>query len=120
MEKALRAIEEGELIGWLHEGLDAGVDQVHLRAGCAPLGTGHGGARRLGTRPLVDEDLLAVTEILLRRCYVPESVAEDRCDAAHELAMLCELRDRALVVPFLGRDDRGLFVVLELARPLRP
>ena len=120
MGAGLLPIEERELIALLDEGLAAGADAVYFRAGCAALGTGHGGRpRRLGTRQLAEDDLMAITEILLRRCYVPEALDADPCDAAHELGMLCELRDRALVIPHMARDEHGLLLVLELARPIR-
>lgn len=118
MKSVPSPIEEGELIALLREGLTDGADTVHFRPGCAPMGTGHGFARRLGSRQMAADDLLSITEILLRRCYVPEAVSDDDCDAAHELGLLCELRDEALLVPHLGRDRHGLFIVVELARPL--
>jgi hypothetical protein len=119
MTTELLPIGEEELIGLLREGLDEGADRVHFRTGCAPLGTGHGTSRRLGLRQLAAHDLMSIAEILLRRSYVPERLEEDRCDAAHELMLLCELREEALLVPYLGRDEGGLFIVVELARPLR-
>jgi hypothetical protein len=111
-------IDEGELIQLFREGLDGGVDRVHFRAGSAPLGTGHGIATQLGSRQLAADDVLSIAEILLRRTYVPESLSDSTCDAATELHLLCELHEEALLVPQMGRDDRGLFIVVELARPL--
>lgn len=115
---ALERIAEAEVLELLRQGLQGEADRVWFRAGCAPLAVGHGFAKPLRFRQLAAEDVDAVAELLLLQGYVPESLCEDRCDAAHALALLCELPGEAILESRLLREEDALVVVVEIARPL--
>jgi hypothetical protein len=114
----LERIGEDEVLGLLREGLDHEADRVWFRVGCAPLAVGHGFARKLPYRQLAAEDVAAVAELMLYQGYVPDRVAEDPADAAHELAVLCELPGEAILETRLAREEGQLVVMVEIARPL--
>jgi hypothetical protein len=118
MAEALTRIGEDEVLGLLREGLANQADRIWFRPGCAPLAVGHGFARKLPFRQLAEEDVAAVAELMVWQGYVPECVAEDPVDAAHELPVLCELPGEAILETHLGREDGGLVVMVEIARPL--
>jgi hypothetical protein len=118
MPERLARIEEREVLGLLREGLAQEADRIWFRPGCAPLAVGHGFARKLRFRQLLSEDVGAVAELLLRESYVPERLADDPADVAHELAVLCELRGEAILETRLAREEGGLVVMVEIARPL--
>jgi hypothetical protein len=115
---ALERIGEGEVLELLREGLESEADRVWFRPGCAPLAVGHGFARKLAFRQLAADDVDAVAELLLAQGYVPESLSEDRADAAHALALLCELPGQAILETRLAREGAELVVMVEIARPL--
>jgi hypothetical protein len=118
MPKRLARIEEREVLGLLREGLAQEADRIWFRPGCAPVAVGHGFARKLAFRQLAAEDVGVVAELLLRESYVPERLAEDPTDAAHELPVLCELRGEAILETRLAREEAGLVVMVEIARPI--
>ncbi len=118
MPGALARIGEVEVLGLLREGLREEADRIWFRAGCAPLAVGHGFARPLAFRQLAAEDIAAVAELLLRESYVPECLAADPAEAGHELPVLCELPGEAILETRMGREDEGLVVMVEIARPL--
>jgi hypothetical protein len=118
MPEVLERIGEDEVLGLLREGLDHAADRVWFRVGCAPLAVGHGFARKLPFRQLAAEDVAAVAELFLFQGYVPDCVAEDPVDAAHELPVLCELPGEAILETHLAREDGDLVVMVEIARPL--
>ena len=118
MRKRIAEIAEPELIALLRRGLEGEADRVWFRAGCAPLATGHGWARKLPFRQLLAEDVEAVAGILLAQSFVPERLAADPTDAAHELPLLCELRGEALLEARFALQEGALVVVVEIARPL--
>jgi hypothetical protein len=114
----LERIAETEVLELLREGVAHEADRIWFRAGCAPLAVGHGFARKLPFRQLAAEDVAAVAELMLRQGYVPDCVAEDPVDAAHELPVLCELAGEAILETRLGSEEGGLVVMVEIARPL--
>ena len=114
----LERIGEQDVLGLLREGLANQADRVWFRAGCAPLAVGHGFARALAFRQLAAEDVAVVAELMLFQGYVPDCVAEDPVDAAHELPVLCELPGEAILETRLAREDGELVVMVEIARPL--
>jgi hypothetical protein len=114
----LERIGEDDVLGLLREGLANEADRVWFRVGCAPLAVGHGFVRKLPFRQLAAEDVAAVAELMLYQGYVPDCVAEDPTDAAHELLVLCELPGEAILETRLAREDGDLVVMVEIARPL--
>lgn len=118
MRAMLERIGEDDVLDLLREGLANEADRVWFRAGCAPLAVGHGFARKLPFRQLAAEDVAAVAELMLYQGYVPDCIAEDPADAAHALPVLCELPGEAILETRLVREDEGLVVMVEIARPL--
>jgi hypothetical protein len=114
----LQRIGEDDVLGLLREGLDHEADRVWFRVGCVPLAVGHGFARKLPYRQLAAEDVAAVAELMLYQGYVPDRVALDPADAAHELHVLCELPGEAILETRLAREEGELVVMVEIARPL--
>jgi hypothetical protein len=117
MQAAAR-IDESELMALVREGIDWDADRLWFRAGCLPLATGHGWAEPLPYRQLAADDVEAVAGHLLRGGFVPERLAGDRTDAAHELPLLTELPGEALLETRIARDGAELVVLVEIARPL--
>lgn len=115
---ALERIGEAEVLELLRQGLYGEADRVWFRPGCAPLAVGHGFARPLRFRQLAAEDVDAVAELLLLQGYVPETLSEDRSDAAHAIPLLCELPGEAILESRLLREGDALVVIVEIARPL--
>jgi hypothetical protein len=118
MSGCVERMGEQELLELLREGVAHQADRVWFRVGCAPLAVGHGFVRKLPFRQLAAEDVDTVAEILLREGYVPQCLADDPTDAAHALPLLGELPGEAILDTRLGRDEDGLVVMVEIARPL--
>jgi hypothetical protein len=118
MPRVPSRIGEADVLGLLREGLRDEADRIWFRAGCAPLAVGHGFARALAFRQLAADDVAAVAELMLRGSYVPQRLADASADAGHELPVLCELPGEAILETRIAREDGGLVVMVEIARPL--